>query len=224
MSKPNGFPASRVGKPLYTAFAIISTLSSLPYHLLKNVPSSLRPHREWTYYQSVLNHLMRTFLYHDSILELQTPLPTSATNGDPNFVAIAPADNQYYRGALAATEATSPVTMGGVWYSAPFNPEIDTTGIVSLYFHGGAFVIGTASPSVCGFAASTLTTAFPRSKALAFSYRLASKDSSCAFPAALQDALTAYMYLLQQGVPAQRIIFVRPIARAVTLPSDYCDT
>ncbi|KAL8878089.1 MAG: hypothetical protein Q9198_004029 [Flavoplaca austrocitrina] len=97
--------------------------------------------------------------------------------------------------------------MGAVWYPGPFNPKTDTTESVVLYFHGGAFVIGTASPSVCGFAASTLTAAFPRSKVLAFSYRLASKDSSCAFPAALQDALTADMYILQQGVPAQRIIF-----------------
>lgn len=51
-----------------------------------------------------------------------------------------------------------------------------------------------------------LTTAFPRSKTLAISYRLASKNSSCAFPAALQDTLTAYIYLLQQGILAQRII------------------
>ncbi|KAL8881344.1 MAG: hypothetical protein Q9192_007815, partial [Flavoplaca navasiana] len=69
-------------------------------------------------------------------------------------------------------------------------------------FDGGTY--GIRAPSI---QKPTPPTAFPRSKTLAFSYRLASKDSSCAFPAALQDALTAYMYLLQQGVPAQRIIF-----------------
>lgn len=96
--------------------------------------------------------------------------------------------------------------MGAVWYSGPFDPNIATIGMILLYLHGGAFVIGTASPDVCGFAASTLMTAFPRSKTLAISYRLASKDSSCAFPAALQDALTAYIYLLQQEIPAQQIL------------------
>ena len=203
---PNKFPASPVGRPLYTAYAIVGTLLSLPYHLLRNVPLSLRPHPEWTYYQSVLNHFMRTFLYHASILELQTLLPTSATQEDSNFVTISPADHHFYRGVLASTGGISPDVTGAVWYSGPFDPKIDTTGTIFLYLHGGAFVIGTASPDVCGFAASTLTTAFPRSKTLAISYRLASKDSSCAFPAALQDALTAYIYLLQQGIPAQRII------------------
>lgn len=96
--------------------------------------------------------------------------------------------------------------MGAVWYSGPFDPKIDTIGMILPYLHGGAFVIGTASPDVCGFAASTLTTAFPRSEILAISYRLASKDSSCAFPAALQDKLTAYIYLLRKGIPAQQIL------------------
>ncbi|CAO1601082.1 hypothetical protein XANCAGTX0491_004746 [Xanthoria calcicola] len=205
-TKAKKFPASPVGKLFYTAYAVIGTLWSLPYHLLKHVPLFLRPHPEWTYFQSVLNHLMRTFLYHASILELQTLLPTSATPEDCKFVTISPADHHFYRGVLASTGGISPDVMGAVWYSGPFDPKIDTTGTIFLYLHGGAFVIGTASPDLCGFAASTLTTAFPRSKTPAISYRLASKDSSCAFPAALQDALTAYIYLLQQGIPTQRII------------------
>lgn len=74
------------------------------------------------------NNLIRTFLYHVSILELQTLLPTSTTSEDSNFVAIAPADNQFYRGALATTKETSPVVMGAVWYSAPATQELTPRG------------------------------------------------------------------------------------------------
>ncbi len=104
---------------------------------------------------------MRTFRYHTSILELEKLLPTFATYGNPNFVTISPADPHFYRGALASTGRISLVVMGAVWYSGPFDPKIDTTGMIFLYLHGGTFVIGTANPDVC-FAASTLTTAFPR--------------------------------------------------------------
>src|SRR4030042_1547669 len=41
-------------------------------------------------------------------------------------------------------------------------------------------------------------------RALVFEYRLAPEHP---FPAALDDAMTAYRWLLDQGVPAERIIF-----------------
>jgi len=198
---------SLTGRYFYTIYAITTTMIILPYHLLICIFPSFRPHAEWTYHQSVMNYLMGAFLYHASALEVQTPLPLSPGSEGSNFAAIHPAQASLYRGAIAPTKAISPGDIGGVWYPAQFDPEIDSEGMIFLYFHGGAFVIGTARPDVCSFAASTLTRAFPRSKTLAFSYRLASKDSSCAFPAALQDALSAYVYLLDRGITAQQIVF-----------------
>ena len=148
---------------------------------------------------------MQIFLKYASILELQTSVTPSDYEKDSRAVIIPPAKHELFLGALAPTNNISPVPLGAMWYPNPFSVEQDS-GIVFLYFHGGAFVIGTALPDVCGFPTSTLTAAFLGSKALAFSNRLASKDASCAFPAAVQDALSAYVYLLSERVPAHNII------------------
>ncbi|MFE4260686.1 alpha/beta hydrolase [Streptomyces sp. NPDC056883] len=73
------------------------------------------------------------------------------------------------------------------------------TGTI-LYFHGGAWVFG--SPAT----ALQLTAALVRrtgARAVSVDYRLAPEHP---FPAAVEDGLAAYRELLDQGVPAERIV------------------
>ncbi|WP_407836254.1 alpha/beta hydrolase [Streptomyces sp. DSM 116496] len=73
------------------------------------------------------------------------------------------------------------------------------TGTI-LYFHGGAWVFG--SPAT----ALNLTAALVRrtgARAVSVDYRLAPEHP---FPAAVEDGLAAYRELLDQGVPAERIV------------------
>ncbi|KAL2048038.1 hypothetical protein ABVK25_011075 [Lepraria finkii] len=114
------FPASLTGKPLYTIYAISTTLLTLPYHLIAYILPSLRPHPEWTYHQSIMNHLMHAFLYHASILELQTPYPSPpGPEGPQNFAAIPRAESTLFRGVLTPNDPHLPATIGGVWYPLP---------------------------------------------------------------------------------------------------------
>jgi len=71
---------------------------------------------------------------------------------------------------------------------------------VILHFHGGAYFVG-SSDAYRPFAANLALAADARVAVL--DYRLAPEAP---FPAATQDAMSAYRALLQQGVPAQRII------------------
>lgn len=67
--------------------------------------------------------------------------------------------------------------------------------------------MGDASSEVCLFPASILREAFAGANVLAFSYRLACNPES-SFPAALQDAVTAYQHLLQvENIQPQQILF-----------------
>ncbi|MCX5374763.1 alpha/beta hydrolase [Streptomyces sp. NBC_00103] len=71
-----------------------------------------------------------------------------------------------------------------------------TTAGTVLYFHGGAYAIGSAAASVglvSEIARRTATTAY------SVDYRLAPEHP---FPAAVDDALAAYRALLDRGVPA----------------------
>lgn len=73
---------------------------------------------------------------------------------------------------------------------------------VILYFHGGGYVSGTCKahrPIVAKFVKGSEV------GALLFEYRLAPEHR---FPAALEDSLAAYRWLLAQGVSSSRIVFV----------------
>jgi epsilon-lactone hydrolase len=70
---------------------------------------------------------------------------------------------------------------------------------VILYFHGGAYAIGSAASSV-GLASDLARRAGTR--LISVDYRLAPEDPH---PAALEDAVAAYRELLDSGVPACRI-------------------
>ena len=90
------------------------------------------------------------------------------------------------------------VAAGGVpseWVSAP---GADESRIV-LYLHGGGYCIGTLS-TCRNFAGRTSRAAGAR--VLTVGYRLAPENL---FPAALEDALASYRWLLDQGIPSSRI-------------------
>ena len=71
-----------------------------------------------------------------------------------------------------------------------------------LYFHGGAYALGSAADSV-GLAADVSRRVGAR--AISVDYRLAPEHP---FPAAVDDAVAAYRALLDEGVPSSRIAFV----------------
>jgi epsilon-lactone hydrolase len=83
----------------------------------------------------------------------------------------------------------------GAWLEPP-----ETDGGVLLYFHGGGFVFG--SLRTHGNLIGALARA-ARAGTLALEYRLGPEHP---VPAALEDALSAYRYLLAQGIPAKRIV------------------
>jgi monoterpene epsilon-lactone hydrolase len=92
-----------------------------------------------------------------------------------------------------------PVNVDGVpaeWIEAP-----DANLGVILYLHGGAYALGSINTHRAFIARLSHATGM---RALALDYRLAPEHP---YPAALEDALTAYRWLLTQGIsPAQIII------------------
>jgi epsilon-lactone hydrolase len=90
------------------------------------------------------------------------------------------------------------VAAGGVpseWVSAP---GADESRIV-LYLHGGGYCIGTLA-SCRNFAGRVCRSADAR--VLSVGYRLAPENP---FPAAVEDALASYRWLLHQGIPSSRV-------------------
>jgi len=92
--------------------------------------------------------------------------------------------------------------------------EVDVDGIASellipqsapedravLYIHGGAWLMGSTHTHRSLVSNIAVTSGV---KALSIKYRLAPEHP---FPAGLKDCLTAYRWLLEQGIPAEKII------------------
>ena len=119
--------------------------------------------------------------------------------------------SKYYAGnavdddAAAAADAIKPTRIGAIWYPAVYNGD-STGGFIVLHFHGGAYVMGDGRSGVCGFLAQILQEHVGASYVVCPEYRLASNTGG-RFPAPLQDAITAYAYLIHTlSIPADRIV------------------
>ena len=95
---------------------------------------------------------------------------------------------------------TSPTTLGTV-PAVSVDIRGSTTHGVVLYFHGGAYAIGTA------LLAAGLASDIGRrvgARVISVEYRLAPEHP---YPAAIEDAVTAYRALLDYGVASTEIVF-----------------
>ena len=86
-------------------------------------------------------------------------------------------------------------TLQGAWLE-----PADTDGPVLLYFHGGGYVFGSLRSH--GALIGALARA-ARARTFALEYRLAPEHPA---PAALEDAIAAYDYLIGEGIPPGRIV------------------
>lgn len=94
--------------------------------------------------------------------------------------------------------AIQPVDAGGI-ASFWLNPDNATEGRYILYLHGGGYIV--CSPRThMGFTWRIAKEA--RARLLLIDYRLAPES---AFPAQIDDSMTAYQYMLDQGIAPERI-------------------
>lgn len=148
-----------------------------------------------------MNEMVRAILYHSSRVEVRTPVRLNEKDG---FVTIHPSNDHHIYQGLLDEPGIQPTVVGGTWYPNPHQPGDEQT--VILHFHGGAYTMGEGRPSDVEFLATTLIKNLNiKARVLCLSYRLASNES-CHFPAALQDAVTAYQNLVDQGISPNHIV------------------
>jgi len=100
--------------------------------------------------------------------------------------------------AVGDRAVVTPVDAGGVPGEWVVAPEADDDRVI-LYLHGGGYCMG--SPSSHRRLVAELSNQ-ARARVLSLDYRLAPEHP---YPAAVEDAVAAYRWLLAQGVPPTRI-------------------
>ncbi|KAL9003613.1 MAG: hypothetical protein Q9188_003521 [Gyalolechia gomerana] len=150
-----------------------------------------------------MNNLFRTFLYHAAVVEVNTPIQSTPAVREDRVDLMRPGPAEKYSG-IALDAAIEPCTVKGTWYPSTYEAGDENNHNIILYFHGGGYAMCGGSEGDSGFAASLLVK-HAAAKALFPSNRLSSNQGG-GFPAALQDAVTAYNHLLDLGIPPGKIV------------------
>ncbi|KAF2788777.1 alpha/beta-hydrolase [Melanomma pulvis-pyrius CBS 109.77] len=194
-----GLLARQPVKAVYTLAALTFELARFPLWLAKYLIASGRQHTEYSFRQALGVRVFFSAVYHMAKVEVKTPLPLTPGKEKERFVVIKTAAPSFYKGPLLSADI-KPVDIGATWYPAPLTTSSDLSAVtVILHLHGGAFVLGDGRTEATGYLASNLLKHTPATHVFAPQYRLstlpASKTSN-PFPAAIQDSLTAYLYLI----------------------------
>lgn len=171
---------------------VILALVKLPYVVAKGY--LYRPHPEWTFKQTVCVRSTRDFL--DILIRAGLTKTFSIYPGKKgeNFQIIDSTiiPQSFYQGP-AVSSVVVPEKVGGTWY--PRKPD-SPKGLIILWNHGGAFIMGNSGKVFCGLAAKALLLHTGAEAVFCPEYRLSGYGEN-PFPAALQDVITAYSYLTE---------------------------
>ena len=188
-------------KAIFVLYNVCILLSALPIYIVKYSVPALRPHPKWTFLQSLSNKIVWRIIYTISKVQVKTPAAFSPGSLGDRYVVVTPSEPFHYRGVLL-DEQVKPANIPAIWY--PKAAPASTQEPVIFHIHGGAFVFGTAYPKDMWADAEILTPEVAN-YLLVHDYRLSCNPGG-RFPAALQDAVSAYAYLLDRGIPARNII------------------
>lgn len=193
-------------KLLFQLTYVGSIVARLPLWLAVAVLPPLRPHPRWTAKQTLMARLAYVVTDMKSRISVTEKISLhSGKEGDRFQVIQLGTTIPYIYQGLSSTEV-KPEPVGATWF--PHAPGKDITSkIVVLYLHGGAFIQGDGRTEYCGFPAKTMLELGGVDAVLSLQYRLSGWSGLNPYPAALQDALTAYSFLIHKlGVPACQIV------------------
>jgi acetyl esterase/lipase len=161
----------------------------------------------WTLRQALAVGSLKGLLKWISTLRLSPPGLLAPGPEGKRFALLRPADERLYAAPLDDKEVR-PQVIGATWTPSALTSKADVgdDARVLLHFHGGAYVIGSGRDQDTGYMARLFLAHTGVTHVVMPQYRLCDRPDR-RFPAAVQDALTAYMHLIDDlGVPPQRII------------------
>lgn len=192
-------------KAIYAILVTAFEACRFPLWILKYLFAAGRPNKNWTFRQAMGVRIVKAYLHHTSAIEMITAQSLRSGIEGKRWAVIQPAKTALYKGPTDDSQIR-PGPVGGTWYPMPY-AGVNKTDRVLLEFHGGGFVIGDGRELDAGYLCRTLIKQCGFKYAFSLQYRLSSNPKG-QFPAALQDAITAYSYLIHKlHIAPERITF-----------------
>jgi acetyl esterase/lipase len=190
-------------KALYVLLAVIYELARFPIWVILYIPWFLRPNSKWSLDQAIRVRVVKLFLRHYSAVRVTPTLSLKPGAEGDRWAVVQP--NGIYKGPTDDPQI-KPGPVGVTWTPEALQRSQVSNGVeVVLHFHGGAYIMGDGRDQDAGFAAQTIHKYAKVTHVVTPQYRLACNDKG-RFPAALQDAITVYTYLIEKlRVPAKNI-------------------
>lgn len=198
---------------LFQLSCIVMGILHLPYYATISLIPFLRPNRKWSANQTFRTRIVRLVLDAISRVGITETLTLHPGKDGARFQTVPVSTSDVYKGPLASS-SIKPAMIGGTWF--PDAPGRDASSkTVVLYFHGGAFVQGDGRTEQYGAIASYFLEKGSADAVFSLQYRLSGHGGMNPFPAALQDALSSYLFLLHEfHIPPHQIIFAGDSAGA----------
>ncbi|KAJ5949067.1 alpha/beta-hydrolase [Penicillium verhagenii] len=202
----------RTRQPGFTIWALLSVVrvSFVGFcYSIYYIPPSLRQSPTWSYRQAFRSRLLKVAFGVITELGFTQSLSMEAGNLGDRWVIMDPAPEESYPRAFTS-QTIKPESIGATWYpdAPPKKPDPDNQGLVVLSFHSGSFLWLDGRPDDSGETANTLNSKLGSgTRSLWVQYRLAGGKNPTPYPGPMQDAVTAYLYLVKDlGISPTRII------------------
>ncbi|TVY85163.1 Acetyl-hydrolase [Lachnellula suecica] len=199
---------------LFQATYIVLMVLRLPYYTIISLIPRFRPHKKWSAKQTFMTRVSYWFLDCVSRVGITETLTLNPGKEVRRFQVIPVCVLGVYKGPLAS-QITKPATVGGTWFPDAPGDDVAAKTVV-LYFHGGAFVQGDGRTAQYGSIARYFLEKGSGDAVFSLQYRLSGHGGINPFPAALQDTLSSYLFLLNDlHISAGQIILAGDSAGAV---------
>lgn len=209
---------------IYRLVTFTSILTRLPFWFIRALIPALRQHPKWTFKQSFIASLARRVVERNTAPAITQSLSLQPGKEGDRWAVVDPFESEVYIGPLRS-ELVSPARIGGTWFPAPPPLGLRPQGAdesasspspspstqwqpekVALQIHGGGFVIHDGRDETAGYLCTKYVEEAGFDAVFSPQYRLAGHGGRDPFPAALQDVLTSYLYLVRAlGVPGRRV-------------------
>lgn len=195
-------------KAVFITFQVFKTLILVPWLLVRYSLKSARPFPEWSLKLSVTNPIIRQLFtfYAATRTNAMSIVASDHEKAKDRYSLVQPADSKVYTG-IVTPGAAQPAAVGGLWYPAP-PPPPGEGGVgdekVVLHLPGGAFVLAFGQEMYGRDVSTAISQYLGVTRTFFAQYRPATDDAT-RFPAAIQDAVTFYSYILSLGYKPQNI-------------------
>ncbi|ROW00898.1 hypothetical protein VPNG_08300 [Cytospora leucostoma] len=199
--------SSQPFKAVYTAYFFIKTPIYLLLLSLAYSVKPLRPFPAKCVKDNVLAAMAKMLFSFWATIRSPRPGYTAPEKAQERHARVDPPPADYFTDILAASDLVKPAALDAIWFPSPpsSNPAEIAKQKVVLHFPGGAFVLAFSHESAGRPIANMLNKHLKADRSVWAQYRLADTPGT-GFPAAIQDAVTFYHYIISLGVDPANII------------------